>query len=644
MDLLTTDTVAEITGSGSGTEGDRKQRESRRLTTIIDQLKSSRTRGHGQPQLGSESSASEVTYSETFWGEGQGDSETVPVVTDLHHQQVPASAASAAVASAKPRGKRRGATVSRDNGATATMNGASNTTEHHHHHNNNNNNPSVKTERLSPSTTTSATAPTATTIVTGGGPGNATSNTPDNNSSSSRSATPSSSYPGTPPGALTAERAASPSSSSAGQFKHMEQMMSRNYSDFMRSLAAKYNNANPNDYFSSPTRNGFPVGLDPRFTPFKTGATSFVSLMTPLGTATMPSPGHQKNNSTTANSNSASTTSGNSIGGTSASSKECIIDMNHLKKPVSSSVEAQQALYAAAAANFGANPFSTAASSNTPIFPPLIDMSSTQALLSMVRTASAHNASQLENYLKGANKRPSPSESSPLDLSSGSIPTYKRSRTNKGAGGASETIFLNSDSLLHVPMVDALRTTKERLGKRTGSVSPKPPVRNNGGSSAGSSPRLLPSSTVTSASATASQQHVLGRNLPCLSMCSADRACSSGGDPQAMAQWSVEDVCSFVASIDICAEYAPNFREQRIDGSSLPLLTEDHLTVTMGMKLGPALKLRATLSRRLGHCAICLHCVHCHNTPTSLAAIVSPARTPPSVLSSAIGRPNSTGN
>lgn len=64
----------------------------------------------------------------------------------------------------------------------------------------------------------------------------------------------------------------------------------------------------------------------------------------------------------------------------------------------------------------------------------------------------------------------------------------------------------------------------------------------------------------------------------------------------------------------------------------------------MGMKLGPALKLRATLSRRLGHCAICMHCIHCHNVPTSLAAIVSPAQTPPSVLSTAIGRPNSTGN
>jgi hypothetical protein len=67
---------------------------------------------------------------------------------------------------------------------------------------------------------------------------------------------------------------------------------------------------------------------------------------------------------------------------------------------------------------------------------------------------------------------------------------------------------------------------------------------------------LLPSSTVTSASVMASQQHLLGRNLPCLSMCSADRTCSSGGDAQAMAQWSVEDVCSFVASVDICAEYA----------------------------------------------------------------------------------------
>lgn len=35
------------------------------------------------------------------------------------------------------------------------------------------------------------------------------------------------------------------------------------------------------------------------------------------------------------------------------------------------------------------------------------------------------------------------------------------------------------------------------------------------------------------------------------------------------------------------------FREQGIDGETLPLLTEEHLLTTMGLKLGPALKIRA---------------------------------------------------
>lgn len=58
-----------------------------------------------------------------------------------------------------------------------------------------------------------------------------------------------------------------------------------------------------------------------------------------------------------------------------------------------------------------------------------------------------------------------------------------------------------------------------------------------------------------------------------------------------------------------------NFREHRIDGAALPLLSEDHLTGPMGMKLGPALKLRALLARKLGACTVCLHCAHCHQTP-----------------------------
>lgn len=48
-----------------------------------------------------------------------------------------------------------------------------------------------------------------------------------------------------------------------------------------------------------------------------------------------------------------------------------------------------------------------------------------------------------------------------------------------------------------------------------------------------------------------------------------------------------------------------NFREQRIDGAGLPLLTEDHLTGMLQMKLGPALKLKAVLARRLEPCTHC---------------------------------------
>ncbi|CAH1973553.1 unnamed protein product [Acanthoscelides obtectus] len=59
------------------------------------------------------------------------------------------------------------------------------------------------------------------------------------------------------------------------------------------------------------------------------------------------------------------------------------------------------------------------------------------------------------------------------------------------------------------------------------------------------------------------------------------------------------------------------FREQRIDGAGLPLLTEEHLTSTMNMKLGPALKLRSILAKKLGSCNVCLHCSHCHNSAGS---------------------------
>uniref|UniRef100_A0A1A9WM87 SAM domain-containing protein n=1 Tax=Glossina brevipalpis TaxID=37001 RepID=A0A1A9WM87_9MUSC len=52
-----------------------------------------------------------------------------------------------------------------------------------------------------------------------------------------------------------------------------------------------------------------------------------------------------------------------------------------------------------------------------------------------------------------------------------------------------------------------------------------------------------------------------------------------------------------------------HFRDQCIDGSGLPLLTEDHLVNSLGMKLGPALKLRSALAKKLGGPCPCVACL-----------------------------------
>ncbi|XP_077401858.1 sterile alpha motif domain-containing protein 11 isoform X1 [Vanacampus margaritifer] len=67
-----------------------------------------------------------------------------------------------------------------------------------------------------------------------------------------------------------------------------------------------------------------------------------------------------------------------------------------------------------------------------------------------------------------------------------------------------------------------------------------------------------------------------------------------------LSKWSVEDVCGFISSLAGCAEYAQVFREQVIDGETLALLTEEHLLGIMALKLGPALRIRLQVARRIG--------------------------------------------
>uniref|UniRef100_A0A8C5INW1 Sterile alpha motif domain containing 7 n=1 Tax=Junco hyemalis TaxID=40217 RepID=A0A8C5INW1_JUNHY len=66
-------------------------------------------------------------------------------------------------------------------------------------------------------------------------------------------------------------------------------------------------------------------------------------------------------------------------------------------------------------------------------------------------------------------------------------------------------------------------------------------------------------------------------------------------------KWTVDDVHNFIGSLPGCSDYAQIFKDHAIDGETLPLLTEEHLLDTMGLKLGPALKIRSQVSRRLGN-------------------------------------------
>ncbi|XP_062335129.1 serine/arginine repetitive matrix protein 1 isoform X2 [Osmerus eperlanus] len=62
------------------------------------------------------------------------------------------------------------------------------------------------------------------------------------------------------------------------------------------------------------------------------------------------------------------------------------------------------------------------------------------------------------------------------------------------------------------------------------------------------------------------------------------------------AQWSVEQVCDFINTLQGCGEVSEAFRLQEIDGQALLLLTEDHLMTSMNIKLGPALKICAHIN------------------------------------------------
>ncbi|XP_071946230.1 uncharacterized protein [Antedon mediterranea] len=81
----------------------------------------------------------------------------------------------------------------------------------------------------------------------------------------------------------------------------------------------------------------------------------------------------------------------------------------------------------------------------------------------------------------------------------------------------------------------------------------------------------------------------------------AAMSAATTSQPDDVTDWSVDDVSNFVSSLRGCEEYALIFRDQGIDGEILTVLTEEHLLNHMGLKLGPALKIRLRVAKKLGY-------------------------------------------
>ena len=64
--------------------------------------------------------------------------------------------------------------------------------------------------------------------------------------------------------------------------------------------------------------------------------------------------------------------------------------------------------------------------------------------------------------------------------------------------------------------------------------------------------------------------------------------------------FQVKDVAAFVRSLPGCEGHVDEFSRQEIDGQALSLLSEEHLMKAMGIKLGPALKICASIRQFQG--------------------------------------------
>jgi hypothetical protein len=310
--------------------------------------------------------------------------------------------------------------------------------------------------------------------------------------------------------------------------------MSRNYSDFMRSLAAKYNNSNPNDYQAQQTSSLISL-MDSR-----SSCKELVSGEGSSQTSTFPLFNIPMSSFT---SNAIATRKHSDLASTGSGSgkkerKEEFFTIPVL--PLCGLVQDTN-MHQGLPPGFPSNP--------------TMDMSSTQALLSIVRSATARNAQQINTYFGG--------------LASTQTSTTSLKRTAETVGIASQTPLDLSASVAKRPYVETQAQSiirnrfHEHPSARTPTLESDTLLKRQYSPTDRKSPSRFVANVITAyVNANNAEKKMTAQNTVsvaqhasanCHLSCAA-HACSPAAAE--VREWSISHVVDFVRSIDLCKEYA----------------------------------------------------------------------------------------
>ena len=179
---------------------------------------------------------------------------------------------------------------------------------------------------------------------------------------------------------------------------------------------------------------------------------------------------------------------------------------------------------------------------------PIMDMSSTQALLNIVRSASAQNAQQLQSYLRPAASSVPSAAAAPVGAAAANTATTGQATKRPLAVAVdhcpldlSASVTSKRPAPAAYNYLDELSSKQKPSPKRT--MTPIKMVTSSAAAVA----------AAAAAAAAAAQQQQKQLPIGCRLACAAD-ACTPAAVQ--VRNWSVDDVVDFVNSIDLCSDYA----------------------------------------------------------------------------------------